>query len=111
MINENCKWAQRLILNGHTSDFDTLLQNKNDTCNHHRNMQTLMVKIYEIKNHLNLPIMDFFFERRNNAYNLTTFQEFAAKRKRTIKKRHLSTPFFDSCVWFYIVLHLEFCVI
>ena len=86
MINKNYKWAERLIPNGHTSDFDTLLQNKNDTCNHQRNMQTLMVKIYEIKNHLNLPIMDFFFERGNNVYNLTTFPEFAAKRKRTLKK-------------------------
>ena len=31
----------------------------NDTFNHHRNIQALMVEIYEIKNNLNSPIMDF----------------------------------------------------
>ena len=44
-----------------------------------------MVAIYKIKNNLNPPIMDFMFERRNNTYNLRNFQEFATKRKRTIK--------------------------
>ena len=41
MIDKNHERALRLILNDHTSDFDTLLlQNNNDTCNHHRNIQT-----------------------------------------------------------------------
>ena len=44
-----------------------------------------MVEIYKIKNKLNLPIMDFMFERRNNMNNLRNFQEFATKRKRTVK--------------------------
>ena len=47
-------------------------------------MQTLMIEIY-MKNNLNSPIMDFMFERRNNMYNLRDFQEFATKRKRTVK--------------------------
>ena len=40
----------QLILNDHTSHFNTLLQNNNDTCNHHRNIQTLMIEIYKMKN-------------------------------------------------------------
>ena len=80
MINKIHEWPLRLILNDHTSDFDTVLQNSNDTCNHHRNIQTLMVKIYKIKNNLN-PM----FERRKNTYNQRNFQEFATKRKRTVK--------------------------
>ena len=85
MINKIHERAMRLILNDHTSDFDTLLQNNNDTCNHHRNIQTLMIEIYKMKNNLNPPIMDNMFERRNNTYNFRNFQEFAAKRKRTVK--------------------------
>ena len=85
MINKIHERALRLILNDHTSDFDTLLQNNNDTCNHHRNIQTLMIEIYKMKNNLNPPIMDNMFERRNNTYNLRNFQEFATKRKRTVK--------------------------
>ena len=41
MIDKIHERALRLILNDHTSDFDTLLlQNNNDTCNHYRNIQT-----------------------------------------------------------------------
>ena len=53
MINKIHNQALRLTLNDHTSDSNTLLQNNNDNCNHHRNIQTLMVEIYEIKNNLN----------------------------------------------------------
>ena len=66
MINKIHDQALRLILKYHTSDFDTLLQNKNDTCNHHRNIQTLMAEIYKIKYNLNPPVMDFMFERRDD---------------------------------------------
>ena len=85
MINKIHERALRLILNDHTSDFDTLLQINSDTCNRHRNIQTLMIEIYKLKNNLNLPIMDFMFERRDNTYNLRNFQEFGTKRKRTVK--------------------------
>ena len=85
MINRIHERVLRLILNDHTSDFDTLLQNNNDTCNHHRNIQTLMIEIYKMKNNLNPAIMDNMFERRNNTYNLRNFQELATKRKITVK--------------------------
>ena len=85
MINKIHERALRLILNDHTSGFDTLLQNNNDTCNHYRTIQTLMIEIYKMKNNLNPPIMNFMFERRNNTYSLRNFQEFATKSKRTVK--------------------------
>ena len=44
-----------------------------------------MTEIYKMKNNLNPPIMDNMLERRNSTYNLTNFQEFATKRKRTVK--------------------------
>ena len=62
-----------------------MLKDNNDTCNHHRNIQTLMVEIYKIKNNLNPQIVDFIFEGKNNTYNLSSFQEFVTKRKRTVK--------------------------
>ena len=42
--NKIHEWTLRLIINDHTSHFDTLLKNSKDTCNHHRNIQTLMAK-------------------------------------------------------------------
>ena len=44
-----------------------------------------MVEIYKIKNNLNLPIIDFMGERRNNTYKLRHFKESATKLKRTAK--------------------------
>ena len=44
-----------------------------------------MVEIYKIKNNLNVAVIDFIFESKNNTYNLRNFQEFATKRKRTVK--------------------------
>ena len=44
-----------------------------------------MIEIYKMKNNLNPPIMDNMLERKNNTYNLTNFQEFTIKRKRTVK--------------------------
>ena len=44
-----------------------------------------MVEIHNINNNLNPPIMDFMSERKNNTYNLRNFQEFATKRKRSVK--------------------------
>ena len=71
----------RSILNDHTSDFDTLLQNNNDTCNHHRNIHTLMVEIYKIKTNLNPPIMDFLFEREITRIILEIFKSLRQKEK------------------------------
>ena len=85
VINKIHERALRLILNDHKQ-----IQNNNDACNHHRNIQTLKVEIYKIKNNLDPPFMDFMFERKNNTYNLRNFQEFATKRKRT-KKMGLET--------------------
>ena len=73
MINETHERALILILNNPRSDFDTLLQKNNGTCNHHRHIQTLTVEIYKLKNNLNPSIMDFIFERRNNMYNIRNF--------------------------------------
>ena len=62
MINNIHERALRLILNDHISDFDTLLQNNNDTYNHHRSIQTLMVEIHKVRNNLDRNM----FDRRYN---------------------------------------------
>ena len=62
-------------------------------------MQTLMVDIYEKMNNLNRPIIDFMFERRNNTYNLRYFQEFATKRKRTLKMGFETFNYRSPQVW------------
>ena len=64
MINKIHERALRLILNCHTSDRDTLLQNNNDTCNHHRKIQTLMAEIYKKRITWNLQLWTLCLERQ-----------------------------------------------
>ena len=52
MINKIHERSLILILNDQTSDFDRLLQNNNDTCNHHRYIQPLLIEIEKINNNL-----------------------------------------------------------
>ena len=73
-----------MLLNDHKNDFETLLKNNNDVCNHHRNIQTLLIKIFKIKKGFAPPIMGSILKRRNNTYNVRNFQEFETGRKRTV---------------------------
>ena len=58
MINKERERALRVVLDDHTSDFKTLLQNNNDVCNHHRNFHTLLIEIFKTKNGNVPPICD-----------------------------------------------------
>ena len=49
MINKVHERALRVLLNDHDSDFEKLLHINNDVCNHHRNIQTLLIKIFKLK--------------------------------------------------------------
>ena len=84
MINKVHEIALRVFLGDELSDFENLLQNNKDICNHHKNIQSLMIEMFKIKNELTSPIMNSMFERRNESYNLRNFQEFLTERKRTV---------------------------
>ena len=49
MINKVHERTLRGLLNDHESDFEKMLQINNDVCNHHRNIQTLLIEIFKIK--------------------------------------------------------------
>ena len=76
--------ATRIVLNDHISDFETMLRNMNDITIHHRNIQTLMTKLFKIKYDLVPPIMDSMLNRRTICYNFRNLQEFQSERKRTV---------------------------
>ena len=76
MINKVHERVLRVILNDHESDLETLLQNNNDVCNHHRNIQTHFIEIFKIKKRFAPPIMKYILKGRNNIYNVRNFEEF-----------------------------------
>ena len=50
MINKLHQRSLRIILNDYSSDFNILLENNNDICNHHRNIQALLIEVFKMKN-------------------------------------------------------------
>ena len=86
MINKVHEGALTVVLNDDTSDFKTLLQNKNDGCNY-RNTQTLLIQIFNSKNVLAPPIMESVLKRGITTYNLRYLQKFETEKKRTVQFR------------------------
>ena len=60
------------------------LENNNDISNHLRNIQALLIEVFDMKNELAPPIMELILNKRFNTYSLRNFQEFAAERKRSV---------------------------
>ena len=81
MINKIHERALRLILNDHTIYFDTLSQNNNDTCNHYKNIQTLIAEIYKIKNNPNPPIMALCFKGEISRIVFEIFKSLRRKKE------------------------------
>ena len=84
MINKVHERALRVILGDDLSDFESLLQNDKDICSHHKNIQSIMIEMFKIKNELAPPFTDSMFESRSESYNLRNFQEFLTERTRTV---------------------------
>ena len=84
VINRLDERSLRIILNDYSSDFNILLENNNDICNHNRNSQALLTEVFKMKNGLAPPIMDSILHKRFNPYNLTNIQEIATERKRIL---------------------------
>ena len=78
MIKKLHERSLRIILNDYLSDFNILLENNNDICNHHRNIQALLTEVFKMKNELAHPIMESILNKRFNTYNLTM------ERKKTV---------------------------
>ena len=74
----------RIVLNDYSSNFHELLENNNDICNHHRNIQTLFIEVFKMKNELAPPIMESKLNRRVNTYNLRNFPVFITDRKKHV---------------------------
>ena len=84
MVNRVHERALRVILGDNLSEFESLLQSNKGICSHHKNIQSLMVEMFKVKNELAPPIMGSMFERRNDAKTLRNFREFLTRRIKTV---------------------------
>ena len=84
MINKLHTGSLRIILNDYSSGFNILLENNNDICNHHKNIEALLTEVFKKKNGLSPPIIESILNMGFHTFNLRNFQEFATERKRTV---------------------------
>ena len=73
-INHVHERALRIFYRNNNLRFDQLLQSYNI---HHKNIQTLAIELYKVKDNLSNQIMQKIFEKRQNAdYNLRSQTDF-----------------------------------
>ena len=73
-LHERCL---RVIYNDKTSSFEQLLENDNSVYIHHRNIQTLVIKMYKVTNGLSPEIMTEIFQiREESRHNLRYTSQF-----------------------------------
>ena len=107
MISKVYERALRVILGDDLSTFESLLQNNKDVYNHHKDIQSLMIETFKIKNELASPIFDSMFERRNEYYNLRNFQKFLTERKRTLHYDLETLSYPSPQLWFALLENIK----
>ena len=65
MIKKLHKRSIRIALNDYSSEFNELLESNNDICNHHRNIQTLLIDVFKMKIELAPPIMESVLKKES----------------------------------------------
>ena len=87
LVNKVQDRALRLTYKDNENNFQTLLNENNETSVHQRNLQFLMTEMYKIKNNYAPPIMHHLFQFRENTFNLRNFRELATHNKKTSNYR------------------------
>ena len=107
VINKVHERTLRAMLNDHGSNFETLLQNNNDVCNHHRNIQTLLIEIIKTKKGFASPIMESILKGRKNISNVINFQKFETETKQTVYFGLESINYRSQQLWSLLPEHIR----
>ena len=84
LVNKVQERTLRLTYKDKQSDFQTLMNENNETSVHQRNLQILMTEIYKTKNNYAPPIMHHLFQFSENTFNLRNFRKLATHNKNTL---------------------------
>ena len=84
-INHIHERSLRIVYRDYNSSFKDLLQKDNSVCIHHRNIQSLAVELFNVKENLSNTIMSNIFPTRVLNYNLRSQIDFFRNTANTKK--------------------------
>ena len=106
-INQLHKHSLRIVYKNSISSFHELLQKDHSFTIHHRNIQSLAIELYKIKENLSNEIMSSIFPSRLITYNLQTQSDFFRNSVNGSKYSLNSIRFFASKVWQTVPVELK----
>ena len=98
-INHVHETAIRIVYKDNNSSFEELLRKDKSFCIHHRNIQSLSIELFKVKNNLSNRIMCNIFETRNFNYNLRSQTDFARTRVNTSSFGLNSLKYLATKIW------------
>ena len=109
-INHIHKRSLRIVYRDYNSSLKDLLKKdnlKNTLCIHHRNIQSLAVEVFKVKENLSNIIMSDIFPTRALNYNLRSQTDFLRSTVNTTKFGLNSLRHFASKVWSMIPIEIK----
>ena len=98
-INHIHERALRLIYRDNNATFEDLLKKDNSFKVHYRNIQSLAIELFKVKNNISNKIMNDIFETKNTNYNLRNKSNFSLRSVKTEKFGIDSLQYLANKVW------------
>ena len=106
-INHIHERSLRIVYRDYNSSFKDLLKKDNSVCIHHRNIQSLAVELFKVKENLSNTIMSDVFPTRVLNYNIRAQTDFLRSTVTTTKFGLNSLRRFASKVWSMIPIEIK----
>ena len=100
-INKLHERLLRFVYDDDVRSFDELLEMDGSVTIHQRNIHTMALEMFKVKNGISTQIMNEIFQRRDNAHNIRTrsSNDFMLPQVNTVHYGHDTLRFFGSKIW------------